>query len=94
MALEFAEAGADVAVNWLDDEGAAEGVAEGVRAAGRRAFLVRADVGRIGAVKGMVAAVEQGLGPIDVLVNNAGVFPRVGFLDMAEATGTTCSASI
>ena len=84
MALEFAAAGADVAVNWLDDEAAAQRVAEGVRAAGRRAFLVQADVGRIDAVKAMVAAVEQGLGPVDILVNNAGVFPRVAFLDMAE----------
>src|SRR5437762_9114468 len=84
MALEFAAAGADVGVNWLDDEGAAQRVAEGVRAAGRRAHLVQADVGRIDAVKGMVSAVEQELGPIDILVNNAGVFPRVPFLDMAE----------
>src|SRR5436309_8958684 len=84
MALEFAAGGADVGVNWLDDEGAAQRVADGVRAAGRRAHLVQADVGRIEAAKGMVAAVEQGLGPIDILVNNAGVFPRVGFLDMTE----------
>jgi NAD(P)-dependent dehydrogenase (short-subunit alcohol dehydrogenase family) len=34
MALEFAAAGADIAVNWLDDEGAAQGVAEGVRVPG------------------------------------------------------------
>jgi NAD(P)-dependent dehydrogenase (short-subunit alcohol dehydrogenase family) len=85
MALEFAAAGADVGVNWLDDEGAARHVAEGVRSAGRRAHLVQADVGRIDAVKGMVAAVEQGLGPVDILINNAGVFPRVPFLDMAES---------
>jgi NAD(P)-dependent dehydrogenase (short-subunit alcohol dehydrogenase family) len=84
MALEFAAAGADVGVNWLDDEGAARHVAEGVRSAGRRAHLVQADVARIDAVKGMVAAVEQGLGPVDILINNAGVFPRVPFLDMAE----------
>ena len=32
MALEFAAAGADVAINWLDDEGAAQGVAEEVGA--------------------------------------------------------------
>ena len=32
----------------------------------------------------MVAAVEAALGPIDVLVNNAGVFPRVDFLEMDE----------
>jgi NAD(P)-dependent dehydrogenase (short-subunit alcohol dehydrogenase family) len=85
MALEFAAAGADVAVNWLDDEGAAERVAERVRAAGRRAFLVQANVASLSTVTAMVAAVEKGLGPVDILVNNAGVFPRVPFLDMAES---------
>ena len=33
----------------------------------------------------MVATVEEGLGPIDVLVNNAGVFPRVPFLELSES---------
>ena len=84
MALEFAAAGADVGVNWLDDEAAAQRIADGVRAAGRRALLVQADVGRLDAVKAMVAAVEEGLGPVDILVNNAGIFPRVAFLDMVE----------
>ena len=45
MALEFAAAGADVAINWLDDDGAAQRVADEVRACGRRAILVNADVG-------------------------------------------------
>src|SRR5438876_12234675 len=85
MALEFAAAGADVAINWLDDEAAAEGVADEVRGRGRRALLVKADVARIEQVQPMVAAVEQGLGPIDVLINNAGVFPRVPFLEMTES---------
>ena len=84
MALEFAAAGADVAVNWLDDETAAQGVADQVRARGRREILVRADVGQIQQVQAMVAAVQDGLGPIDVLINNAGVFPRVPFLEMTE----------
>src|SRR5260221_2492114 len=84
MALEFAAGGADVAVNWLDDEAAATRVADGVRATRRRALLVQADVGRLDAVTAMVAAAEEGLGPIDILVNNAGVFPRVPFLEMAE----------
>jgi NAD(P)-dependent dehydrogenase (short-subunit alcohol dehydrogenase family) len=83
-ALAFAEAGADVAINWLDDEEAAAAVAERVRAAGRRAFLHQADVARLDAVRAMAAAVEAGLGPVDVLVNNAGVFPRVAFLDLDE----------
>jgi len=84
IAREFARAGADVAINWLDDENAALQVAEAVRAAGRRAILHRADVARLDASREMVAAVERDLGPIDVLVNNAGVFPRVAFLDMSE----------
>jgi len=84
MALEFAAAGADVAINWLDDEGAATQVAEGVQAAGRRTLLAQADVGRLAEVTAMVVAVEAGLGPVDILVNNAGVFPRVPFLEMEE----------
>jgi NAD(P)-dependent dehydrogenase (short-subunit alcohol dehydrogenase family) len=47
-------------------------------------MLVKADVGRIDETQAMVAVVEQEFGPIDVLVNNAGVFPRVPFLEMTE----------
>jgi NAD(P)-dependent dehydrogenase (short-subunit alcohol dehydrogenase family) len=85
IAREFAAAGADVAINWLNDEEAARQVADAVRAAGRRAVLYQADVARLDATREMVAAVERELGPIDVLVNNAGVFPRVAFLDMQES---------
>ena len=85
MAIEFAAAGADVAINWLDDERTAEGVADHVRNNGRRALTVKADVGDIEQSQAMVAAAEQGLGPIDILINNAGVFPRVPFLEMAES---------
>ncbi len=85
MATELAGEGADVAVNWLDDHDAAQRVAGEVGALGRRAFLVQADLGRIGEVRAMAAAVARELGPIDILVNNAGVFPRVAFLDMSEA---------
>jgi NAD(P)-dependent dehydrogenase (short-subunit alcohol dehydrogenase family) len=85
IAREFARADADVAINWLDDEASAIRVAEAVQASGRRAMLYRADVARLDATREMVAAVERDLGPIDVLVNNAGVFPRVAFLDMVES---------
>jgi len=84
MALEFAAAGAGVAINWLNDGEAAERTAEAVRAGGRQALTVQADVGKIAEAQAMVAAVERELGPVDVLVNNAGVFPRVPFLDMTE----------
>src|SRR5438270_3212136 len=85
IALRCATAGADVAVNWLDDEAAAQGVAGEIRAGGGRAFSVRADMGRLAEIEAMVAAVERELGPIDVLVNNAGVFPRVPFLELRES---------
>ena len=85
MALEFASAGADVAINWLNNADAAEGFAGLVRAGGRRALMVQADVGRIAEAQAMVATVERELGPVDILVNNAGVFPRVRFLDMTES---------
>jgi NAD(P)-dependent dehydrogenase (short-subunit alcohol dehydrogenase family) len=85
MAIEFAAAGADVAINWLDDERVAEGVADHVRNNRRRALTVKADVGDIEQSQAMVAAAEQRLGPIDILINNAGVFPRVPFLEMTES---------
>ena len=57
-------------------------VADEVRACGRRAILVQADVTLIKQVQAMVSAVQEGLGPIDILINNAGMFPRVPFLEM------------
>jgi len=84
MAVEFAAAGADVAINWLDDEAAAERAGDEVRGHGRRVMLVKADIARIEQTRAMVSGVEQELGPIDVLINNAGVFPRVPFLEMTE----------
>ena len=44
MAIEFARAGANVAINWLDDQEAADRIAETIRAAGRRALTVQAKV--------------------------------------------------
>jgi NAD(P)-dependent dehydrogenase (short-subunit alcohol dehydrogenase family) len=85
IALRCAAAGADVAINWLDDEATANQIADEIRAGGRRALTVRGDVGRFGEVETMVATVEDRLGPIDVLVNNAGVFPRVPFLELRES---------
>jgi NAD(P)-dependent dehydrogenase (short-subunit alcohol dehydrogenase family) len=84
IAVALARDGANVAVNFLDDEAAATRVAGEVRDHDRQAMLVRGDVSRPGEVEAMVAAVVQKLGPPDVVVNNAGVFPRVAFLDMKE----------
>ncbi len=85
MAIELARAGADVAVNYLDDRAAAEKVAADVRALGRRVVLVEGDVSRPDAARAMVDTTVHELGALDALVNNAGVFPRVAFLDMRES---------
>jgi 3-oxoacyl-[acyl-carrier protein] reductase len=85
IAVALAQEGADVAINYLDDRGAAEQVAGEVRGAGRRAGLVQGDVARASDAEAMLAAVTRELGTPTILVNNAGVFPRVDFLAMSEA---------
>src|SRR5262249_34346234 len=84
IAIALGEAGADVALTWLDDQPAAEGVAARIRAAGRRAHLIRADVARLAEIDMMVAEASRVLGTPDILVNNAGVYPRVKLLEMRE----------
>jgi 3-oxoacyl-[acyl-carrier protein] reductase len=85
MALAFAREGAHVAVNYLDDKDAAERVAGEVRAAGGQSTVVRGDVSRVTSVEALVEAAARDMGGLDVLVNNAGTYPRVPFLDMREA---------
>src|SRR5215472_13014403 len=85
IALACAAAGADVAINWLDDEDAARETAREVAATGRRAVTIQADMARLDEVREMVAATVAELGGIGILVNNAGVFPRVDFLAMQES---------
>jgi 3-oxoacyl-[acyl-carrier protein] reductase len=85
VALALAEAGADVAVNFLARAGEAEAVGRQVCAAGRRAVVIAADVSDGGSVAAMVGSVVEALGPIDVLVNNAGTGPAHGLDDLTEA---------
>jgi NAD(P)-dependent dehydrogenase (short-subunit alcohol dehydrogenase family) len=81
IAIALARDGADVAINYLDDVTAAERVAGEVRGLGRRALLVQGDVSRIDHAEALVTTTVRDLGVPDVLVNNAGVFPRVSFLE-------------
>jgi 3-oxoacyl-[acyl-carrier protein] reductase len=86
VAIRFAQAGADVALNYLDDKTAAEAAAAEVIALGRRAVTLAADIAKPEEARRLVNDAERALGPIDVLVNNAGIFPRTPFLELAEET--------
>jgi NAD(P)-dependent dehydrogenase (short-subunit alcohol dehydrogenase family) len=72
MAVTFAEAGADIAIIDVNLE-AAEEAAREVRAMGRQAIAVKADVGEPADVDAMVARTVAELGGIHILVNNAGI---------------------
>jgi NAD(P)-dependent dehydrogenase (short-subunit alcohol dehydrogenase family) len=85
VVTEMAKEGADIALNWLDDERAANELAEQVKAEGRRVHLIRADVARLDEIRDMVVSTTRALGVPDILVNNAGVFPRVSLLELTEA---------
>lgn len=84
-ALTLAREGADVALNWLDGEAAIGALAREVQAMGRRAVTVQGSVASGADVARFVGEARDALGGIDVLVNNAGVFPRSPFLALAES---------
>jgi 3-oxoacyl-[acyl-carrier protein] reductase len=73
VALRLARDGHDVAVGYATSADAAEAVAGEVRALGRRAMIAGADLADPTAADALVDAVEAGLGPVEVLVANAGV---------------------
>lgn len=70
-ALRLAQAGADVAVNYLTSRNAAEEVAGVVTVLGRKTLVVKADVSEAEDVAGMAEAVREHLGGLDILVSNA-----------------------
>jgi 3-oxoacyl-[acyl-carrier protein] reductase len=77
IAVALARAGADVAVNFRERAEAAKAVCGEITAMGRQAITVQADVSVSAEVKRMVAEVEQPLGKIDILINNAALaYPR------------------
>jgi len=69
----LAAAGADVAINFVSHPDAAEAGAGRVRAAGRRALTLAADVSDAAAVAAMFGRIDTEWGGLDILVNNAGI---------------------
>jgi len=73
IAMELVEAKAAVAINYNHSQQLAERLVDDVRRTGGRAQLYHADVTNADEVKAMAEAVRRDLGPILVLVNNAGI---------------------
>src|SRR6195952_4665434 len=86
----FARAGWDVGII-ARDQGGLDRAADAVRAAGRSACIVSADVADAAAVEDAAARIELALGPIDVWVNNAmaTAFAPVSALTAEEMLGAT-----
>jgi 3-oxoacyl-[acyl-carrier protein] reductase len=76
ISLALAEDGADVAVNYRRDADAAEQTAAAIRGLGRRARAVQGAVDDLAQNEAMVKTVVAELGPVDLLVHNAGIASR------------------
>lgn len=70
-ALKLAEAGADVIVNYVTSRSAAMEVATQIANMGRRAYVVKADVGEEEDVRSMLDFVTENIGRLDIVVSNA-----------------------
>ncbi len=84
-AIEAAKDGWRVAVNFLKDEAAADRIVAAITAGGGEACAIQADVSDPSAIKMLFAEVEQRLGPISGLVNNAGVVDERSRVDAMSA---------
>lgn len=86
VALRLASEGAAVAVNYRRSENAARDVVDAIRASGGRAMCVNADVALPASVVAMADAVRDELGPVELLVANAGVTQYVPAPDLSGVT--------
>ncbi len=84
VAIGFAKAGADIAVNYRESAEGARQVCSLVQDLGRRCMTVGADVSSSKEVARLVSSVESELGPVQILVNNAGVVHRAPLDEITE----------
>ena len=86
IALALAEAGADVAVNYVSSEAPAKQVVERIHKLGRKAILAQADVADYPDTFRMAQDVLKEFGRLDILVNNAGINSDKTFVKMDHAS--------
>ena len=85
IALALADAGADVAIGYHRSGTEARDTIEELCSRGSRAVAIAADIGRPAEARALVAKAVARLGRLDVLVNNAGIFPRTPFMETTPA---------
>ncbi len=98
ISLALARARCDIAVNYRERRDAAESAVCEIQALGRRAAAIQADVSRAGDVARLVRETESALGPIEILINNAGKIliqsveqmTEEGWNDMIASNLTSC----
>src|SRR6184192_1320958 len=86
VAWALAEEGADVPVNYVSSEAAANDVVEQIRKMGRRATLAQADVADFPDTFRMAQEILKEFGHLDILVNNAGINSDKTFVRMDHAS--------
>lgn len=86
IALDLAQSGADVVVNYSRSREQAEEVVQQIEALGRQAAAIQADVSLKADIDRMFDRVEADFRAVDILVNNAGIEPRADVCDFDEAT--------
>lgn len=84
-AIKLAHDGYAVCINCVEREDKAQEAVEQLVSGGCEAMWYKADVADAAAVKQMVAAIEEKLGAVTLLVNNAGIAKQCLFQDMTEA---------
>lgn len=84
IAIGLARCGANVGVNYRDAAGAAAQVVTEIERYGRKGLALRADVTDPRAVDRMLTEMESAVGPVEILVNNAGVIKRTPFLEIPQ----------
>jgi 3-oxoacyl-[acyl-carrier protein] reductase len=85
IALALGRAGHDVAVNYRGSADAARAAADEIVGFGRRALALQADVSRPDDVERLFKSVQDSLGPVDVLINNAGITHDGLIMRMSDA---------
>ena len=93
IARDCAARGASVAVNYSGSKAAAEKVVAEIKAAGGKAIAIQADLSNPESIGPLINAVAKQLGPINVLVNNAGVYEFGPIEAVTPSTSRSSSTS-